>query len=58
MSNGRFGYLAADCGLGNMWLANAREERVNAWVCDERAAFGPETLETVANGRTISLFAA
>ena len=58
MSNGRFGYLAADCGLGNMWLANAREERVNAWACDERAAFGPETLETVANGRTISLFAA
>ena len=25
MSNGRFGYLAADCGLGCMWTDNARE---------------------------------
>lgn len=58
MSNGRFGYLAADSGLGNMWAANAREERVNAWICDERAVLGPETLETESGGRLFSLFAA
>ncbi|HIS43900.1 MAG TPA: hypothetical protein IAB47_00885 [Candidatus Scatomorpha merdigallinarum] len=54
MSNGKFGYLAADCGLGGMWTDNARERRINAWVCDERASSGPETLE--CNGH--SLFAA
>ena len=58
MSNGRFGYLAADCGLGCMWTDNARERRVNAWVCDECASRGPETLETLANGAPVSLFAA
>ena len=58
LSNGRFGYLAADCGLGGMWAGNAREERVNAWLCDELAASGPETLEAASGGGTLSLFAA
>ena len=58
MSNGRFGYLAADCGLGNMWADNAREARINAWICDERALYGPETLEYEADGQVFSLFAA
>ena len=58
MSNGRFGYIAADCGLGNMWAGNAREERINAWLCDELAASGPETLETESGGGRASLFAA
>ena len=58
MSNGRFGYMAADCGLGNMWTDNAREHRVNAWVCDERARRGPETLELEREGTVCSLFAA
>lgn len=58
MSNGRFGYIAADCGLGNMWTDNAREKRINAWICDERAAYGPETLEVMRDGSPVSLFAA
>ena len=58
ISNGRFGYLAADCGLGGMWAANSREERINAWICDDRAVSGPETLETLWGGRRLSLFAA
>ena len=58
LSNGRFGYLAADCGLGGMWADNARERRVNAWLCDERAAAGPETLEAETGEGRFSLFAA
>ncbi len=58
MSNGKFGYIAADCGLGNMFGANARMERVNAWICDERASAGPETLECMCGGERVSLFAA
>lgn len=58
MSNGRFGYMASDCGLGNMWTDNAREKRVNDWVCDDRAHQGPETLEAETAGGVYSLFAA
>ena len=54
----RFGYLAADAGVGNMWYRNARECRVTPWLCDDRAASGPETLETLTDGRRVSLFAA
>ncbi len=58
MSNGRFGYMASDCGLGNMWTDNARERRINPWVCDDRAHVGPETLEVETPGGVYSLFAA
>lgn len=58
LSNGGFGYMASDCGLGNMWDGNARERRVNAWVCDDRASGGPETLRVRTANGDFSLFAA
>ena len=57
LTNGRFGYLAADCGGGFMWMDNARERPVDPWRNDPAAAGGGETLELVtAQGRR-SLFA-
>ncbi len=57
LSNGSFGYLAADCGTGFMWLENARECPVDPWLNDPIATAGGETLEMVtAQGRR-SLFA-
>ena len=57
LSNGQFGYLAADCGTGFMWLENARERPVDPWLNDPIATTGGETLELVtAQGRR-SLFA-
>ena len=57
ISNGRFGYLAADCGTGFMWLDNAREFPVNPWLNDPIATTGGEALELItAQGRR-SLFA-
>ena len=57
LSNGSFGYLAADSGLGCMWHENARMRRINDWVNDDLAISGPETLEMEHNGRRVSLFA-
>lgn len=57
LSNGGMGFLAADSGLGCMWHENARERRINTWICDEKAIKGPETLEIERDGRRISLFA-
>ena len=57
LSNGLFGYLAADSGLGCMWQGNARLRRINEWVNDDLAVSGPEALGTVVNGRRLSLFA-
>ena len=57
LTNGAFGYLAADCGGGFMWLENARERPVDPWRNDPAETFGGETLELVtAQGRR-SLFA-
>lgn len=57
LTNGQFGYLAADCGTGFMWLENARECPVDPWRNDPLATIGGETLELVtAQGRK-SLFA-
>ena len=57
LTNGSFGYLAADCGTGFMWLENARECPVNPWMNDPLATTGGEALELVtAQGRQ-SLFA-
>ncbi len=58
LTNGRFGFIAADSGAGNMWYENAREARVNEWLNDPSAIIGPETLEYTVKGRRFSLFAA
>ncbi len=57
LTNGRFGYLAADSGLGHMWVLNAREGRVNRWRNDPHAVRGTETLELLSRGGRTSLFA-
>jgi len=54
LTNGRFGFYATDCGTGHMWYKNAREQRINRWLCDSVTTRGTETLES---GRR-SLFAA
>jgi len=46
LTNGRFGFLAADCGTGHLWFQNAREYRISRWLCDPLATEGSETLET------------
>lgn len=46
LTNGRFGFLATDCGTGHMWFQNAREYRVNRWLCDPLATAGTEMLES------------
>lgn len=57
LTNGRFGYLAADCGTGFLWLDNARECPVNPWTNDPLTTRKGETLDLItAQGRR-SLFA-
>ncbi len=58
MSNGSFGYIAADCGSGYMWLDNAREMRIDPPPCDALSTHGNEMLWLERNGEKISLFAA
>ena len=58
LANKNFGYLAADSGLGCMWYKNARECRINRWICDDRAVTGDETLECSMPTGRMSLFAA
>ena len=41
LTNGSFGFYAADCGMGNMWYKNAREMRIDRWVNDPYAVVGP-----------------
>lgn len=57
LTNGSFGYIAADSGMGNMWLKNARELRLTPWVNDPLAIEGAESLEYVTSDRRYSLFA-
>lgn len=58
LTNGSFGYIAADCGMGNMWLKNAREMKLTRWNNAPSATVGPESLEYIfARGR-YSVFAA
>lgn len=57
LTNGRFGYLATDCGTGHMWYMNAREYRVGRWVNDPWATVGTETLEIITSNERRSLFA-
>ena len=58
LTNGSFGYIAADTGMGNMWYKNAREMRLTPWVNDPTAVSGPESLEYVTGSGRYSLFAA
>ncbi len=57
LTNGKFGFLAADCGTGFMWLENARECPVDPWRNDPLATDGGETLEAIAAQGRQSLFA-
>ena len=57
LTNGSFGYIASDSGMGNMWLKNARELRLTPWVNDPSAIDGAESLEYITGDRRYSLFA-
>lgn len=57
LTNGRFGYLATDCGTGHMWLDNARECPVTPWQNDPLATRLGETLDLVTPQGRHSLFA-
>ena len=57
LTNGEFGFFATDCGTGHMWHRNARELRINRWLCDPLATRGTETLELLAHGVRHNLFA-
>lgn len=51
LTNGRFGFFATDCGTGHMWYGNAREYRINRWLCDSLATVGTERL--TLGGQTV-----
>lgn len=57
LTNGRFGALAADCGGGNIWFLNSRENPVSPWLCRPLGTDGPEALYVSCGGRRVSLFA-
>ena len=57
LTNGSFGYIAADSGMGNMWLKNAHELRLTPWSNDPLAIDGAESLEFVRGTQRWSLFA-
>lgn len=58
LTNGKLSFIASDCGSGNMWLANAREEAVSLPPGEIEAIQGPEHLYVEHEGRPVSLFAA
>ena len=57
LTNGRFGALASDCGSGNIWFLNSRENPISPWLCRPMDTKGPEALYVSAGGRRVSLFA-
>lgn len=57
LTNGRFGFLASECGGGNMWFLNSRENPISPWLCQPLAADGPEALYLSLGGRRFGLFA-
>ena len=57
LSNGDFGYIAADSGTGHMWYQNARECPISPWLNDPIAVTGGETLELITAAGRRSLFA-
>ena len=58
LTNGRFGYLATDCGTGHMWYGNAREFQITPWRGIPGETTGPEQLTLEVCGKTRPLFAA
>ncbi|MDR0951972.1 MAG: hypothetical protein LBM18_03525 [Oscillospiraceae bacterium] len=44
LTNGRFGFLATDCGTGHLWFENAREYHINRWQNDVFTCDGTEKL--------------
>lgn len=58
LTNGEFSYLATDCGIGNLWHINARENQLLPWLCQPNDTSGPERLFLEFGGKTISFFAA
>lgn len=58
LTNGRLGYLTADCGTGNIWWRNARERQLTPWLCQPNGTEGPESLALELGGLCTSLFAA
>lgn len=58
LTNGSLGYIATDCGMGYMWLKNAREMRISAPPEDVRGILGPERIYVELDGRPVSVFAA
>ena len=58
LSNGRFGYLATDCGTGHLWYGNAREFQLTPWRGMPAETEGPERLTLEVGGRCYPLFAA
>ncbi len=57
LSNGEFGFIAADAGTGHLWLQNAREFPISPWKNDPIATGGGEELCLVTGGGRRSLFA-
>ena len=57
LTNGRFGYLASDCGTGNLWHLNSRENQISPWLCKPTDISGPESLLVSCDIGTRSLFA-
>ena len=58
LTNGRFGFLATDCGTGHMWYGNAREQQLTPWLCQPHDTVGAERLLLSGGGALRSLFAA
>ena len=58
LTNGRFGYLATDCGTGHLWYGNARELQLTPWRGLPYETCGPERLTLEAGGERCSLFGA
>ena len=58
LTNGSFGYIATDCGIGNMWLENAREMRVDRPAGNVTDVAAREYLCLEYKDRPVSLFAA
>ena len=58
LTNGRFGYLATDCGTGHLWYGNAREAQLTPWRGLASATEGPERITLEHGGMAWPLFAA
>ena len=58
LTNGRYGYIASDCGSGCMWLENAREMRIDPPPLLPEDISGSERLWLETEKGPVSLFAA